>query len=40
VLVENGQYGGSAAAPIAAEVMGAANQLGLFNAAAPEGAAR
>jgi hypothetical protein len=40
VLVENGQYGGSAAAPISAEVMTAASQLGLFNAAAPEGATR
>jgi cell division protein FtsW (lipid II flippase) len=30
VLVENGQYGGSAAAPIASDIMGAAAELGLF----------
>ena len=36
VLVENGQYGGSAAAPIAADVMAAANELGLFKAPAAE----
>jgi cell division protein FtsI/penicillin-binding protein 2 len=30
VLVENGQYGGSAAAPIAADIMSAAAELGLF----------
>jgi cell division protein FtsW (lipid II flippase) len=30
VLVENGQYGGSAAAPIAADIMSAASELGLF----------
>jgi cell division protein FtsW (lipid II flippase) len=30
VLVENGQYGGSAAAPIAADIMAAAADLGLF----------
>ncbi len=30
VLVENGQYGGSAAAPIAAEIVAAARQLGLI----------
>jgi cell division protein FtsI/penicillin-binding protein 2 len=30
VLVENGQYGGAAAAPIAAEIVSAANQLGLL----------
>lgn len=30
VLVENGQYGGTASAPIAAEVVAAANELGLF----------
>ncbi|HUQ93792.1 MAG TPA: FtsW/RodA/SpoVE family cell cycle protein [Bryobacteraceae bacterium] len=34
VLVENGQYGGRAAAPIAAEVIGAARELGLFGALA------
>lgn len=33
VLVENGQYGGSAAAPIAAEVMSAAAELGLTRSA-------
>ena len=38
VLVENGQYGGSAAAPIAADVMGAANELGLFKEPVPEAA--
>ncbi len=30
VLIENGQYGGTAAAPLAADVMTAAKQLGLF----------
>jgi penicillin-binding protein A len=30
VLVENGQYGGAAAAPIAGEIVAAANQLGLL----------
>ena len=30
VLVENGQYGGTAAAPIAAEVVTAAHELGLI----------
>jgi cell division protein FtsW (lipid II flippase) len=30
VIVENGQYGGAAAAPIAADMMGAAAALGLF----------
>jgi peptidoglycan glycosyltransferase len=30
VLVENGQYGGSAAAPIAADIVSAAAQLGYF----------
>jgi cell division protein FtsI/penicillin-binding protein 2 len=30
VLVENGQYGGTASAPIAAEIMNAAKQLGLM----------
>jgi cell division protein FtsW (lipid II flippase) len=30
VLVENGQYGGAVAAPIAADIMGAAAELGLF----------
>lgn len=33
VLVENGQYGGAAAAPIAGEVVAAAHQLGLFRKA-------
>ncbi|HYI94066.1 MAG TPA: FtsW/RodA/SpoVE family cell cycle protein [Bryobacteraceae bacterium] len=37
VLVENGQYGGSAAAPIAVDVIAAAHQLGLFTSAPPEG---
>jgi cell division protein FtsI/penicillin-binding protein 2 len=36
VLVENGQYGGTAAAPIAGEIVGAASQLGLFNNPPPE----
>lgn len=31
VLIENGRYGGSAAAPLAAEVMAAAKELGLFD---------
>jgi cell division protein FtsI/penicillin-binding protein 2 len=31
VLVENGQYGGSAAAPIAREIVGAAAELGLLS---------
>ena len=31
VLVENGQYGGTAAAPIAGEIVAAAAQLGFFN---------
>jgi cell division protein FtsI/penicillin-binding protein 2 len=30
VVVENGRYGGSAAAPVAAEIMNAARELGLF----------
>jgi len=30
VIIENGRYGGSAAAPVAAEVMNAAKELGLF----------
>jgi peptidoglycan glycosyltransferase len=30
VLVENGQYGGTASAPLAAEIMNAAKQLGLM----------
>ena len=30
VLIENGQYGGTAAAPLAADVMSAAKDLGLF----------
>lgn len=34
VLVENGQYGGSAAAPIAGDVVKAAAELGLFGAEA------
>ncbi|HUS08475.1 MAG TPA: FtsW/RodA/SpoVE family cell cycle protein, partial [Bryobacteraceae bacterium] len=33
VLVENGQYGGTAAAPLAAELMNAAKELGLFERA-------
>jgi penicillin-binding protein A len=37
VLVENGQYGGTAAAPIAVDVMSAASQLGIFQSAPPEG---
>jgi cell division protein FtsI/penicillin-binding protein 2 len=37
VLVENGQYGGAAAAPIAVDVIAAANQFGIFTAAPPEG---
>ncbi len=37
VLVENGQYGGAAAAPIAVDVIAAAHQYGLFSAAPPEG---
>jgi peptidoglycan glycosyltransferase len=36
VLVENGQYGGSAAAPIAVDVMNVASELGMFQAALPE----
>jgi cell division protein FtsI/penicillin-binding protein 2 len=35
VLVENGQYGGSAAAPIAADIMNAAADLGYFNEPVP-----
>jgi penicillin-binding protein A len=31
VLIENGRYGGSAAAPLAAEVMSAAKELGLLD---------
>jgi peptidoglycan glycosyltransferase len=38
VLVENGQYGGAAAAPIAADVVSAASQLGLFNGPPAEAA--
>ena len=38
VLVENGQYGGSAAAPIAGEIVAAANQLGLFSGTSSEAA--
>ena len=30
VLIENGQYGGTAAAPLAADLMTAAKELGLF----------
>ena len=30
VLVENGQYGGTAAAPIAGEIVAAAHQLGII----------
>jgi len=30
VLIENGQYGGTAAAPLAADIMKAAKQLGYF----------
>jgi cell division protein FtsI/penicillin-binding protein 2 len=37
VLVENGRYGGTAAAPIAAEVMAAAGELGLFREHDTEG---
>jgi cell division protein FtsW (lipid II flippase) len=36
VLVENGQYGGTAAAPIAGDIVAAASQLGLFNGPPPE----
>ena len=36
VLVENGQYGGTAAAPIAGDIVAAASQLGLFNGPQPE----
>ena len=36
VLVENGQYGGTAAAPIAGDLMAAASQLGLFSGPPPE----
>lgn len=36
VLVEHGRYGGSAAAPIAAEIMNAASESGLFRTAAEE----
>jgi hypothetical protein len=36
VLVENGQYGGSAAAPIARDIVAAASELGwLANEPAP-----
>jgi cell division protein FtsW (lipid II flippase) len=35
VLIENGRYGGSAAAPLAAEVMNAAKELGLLDRTAP-----
>lgn len=35
VLVENGQYGGTAAAPIAAELVTAAHQLGLLQEGTP-----
>jgi hypothetical protein len=33
--VENGQYGGTAAAPIAGEIVAAASQLGLFKNSPP-----
>ena len=36
VLVENGQYGGTAAAPIAGDIVAAASQLGFFNGPPPE----
>jgi peptidoglycan glycosyltransferase len=37
VLVENGQYGGSAAAPVAVDLMNAVNEFGIFHTAPPEG---